>query len=99
MKTKIVTAHEESHIHGEKGSKIIGVLSNYNLEDKLWKDSFIYIYKDGMYIFFETIVDLVDYMLYGSTKMKRAYLEEKDFDILYDAEYIEGAFRDNLKWV
>lgn len=99
MKTKIKTAHEESHTHGDKGSKIVGVLTNYSPEDELWKDSFIYIFKDGMYIFFETIVDMVDYMLYGSTKMKRAYVEEAEFDEIYDAEFIDGAFRDKLKWV
>jgi hypothetical protein len=101
MKTKIKTVHEETHMHGEKGNKIVGVLLNYSIDPESinWKDSFIYIYKDKMYIFFETIVDMIDYMLYGSTKMKRAYVEEDDFDNQYDAEFIDGTFKDWLKWV
>ncbi|MFA5207088.1 MAG: hypothetical protein WC428_00160 [Candidatus Paceibacterota bacterium] len=44
------------------------------------------------------MVDLFDYLLYGESKMKRAYLEEIEFDNIYDADYVDGKFIDILKW-
>lgn len=96
MKTIIKTVHEEQY--SDNSSRIIGVLLNYSEEDANWKDSFPYYYKDGMYVFFNTIVDLIDYLLYGGKKMKRAYMQEETFDQYYDADYIEGSFNEILKW-
>jgi hypothetical protein len=45
------------------------------------------------------MVDMFDYILYGEDKMKRAYMEEEEFDSYYDAQYIEGTFSEKLKWV
>ena len=99
MKTKIKTAHEEKFTQGEK-NRILGVLFNYSFEVEHdgWRESFAYTYKDGMYIFFDTIIEMINYLLYGETKMKRAYMEENDFDELYDSNFIDGKFNDKLKW-
>lgn len=99
MYTHITTAHEEETTQQDK-KKIIGVLFNYSsdVEHEGWKESFVYIYKEGMYIFFNTIIEMIDYLLYGEAKMKRAYMEEQEFDELYDA-VIDGKFGDKLTWI
>lgn len=99
MKTRIKTAHEEEFTNS-KEKKIIGVLFNYSweVEHDGWKESFTYIYKEGMYIFFDTIIEMIDYLMYGETKMKRAYMEEQEFDELYDAYEIDGKFGEKLVW-
>ena len=96
MKTKIKTVHEEQY---SDKSRTLGVLLNYSTEDINWKDSFVYYYKDGMYIFFNTMIEMIDYLLYGEKKMKRAYMSEEEFDVYYDAENINGDFNEKLKWV
>ncbi len=97
MKTHIKTAHEEEY---SDKSRTLGVLLNFSseVEHDGWKESFVYIYREGTYIFFNTIVDMIDYLLYGDNKMKRAYMTEKDFDGYYDADFIEGPFSEKLKW-
>jgi len=99
MKTHIKTAHEEEYRQGDT-KKTIGVLFNYSsdVEHDGWKESFAYIYKEGMYIFFDTIIEMIDYLLYGEKKMKRAYMEEVEFDKLYDISYINGKFGEQLVW-
>jgi hypothetical protein len=94
MRTNITTAHEEEY---SDGSKTLGVLFNYS-EDGTFKEGLVYIYKKGMYIFFNTMIDMMDYLLYAETKVARAYMEEEEFDVYYDADYIEGKFNDLLKW-
>lgn len=99
MKTHITTAHEEGY---SDDSKTLGVLLNYTKDDSFkesFKESFIYIFKNNIYIFFDTMIDMLDYLLYGEKKMKRAYMEEEVFDSYYDASYIEGKFTDLLEWV
>lgn len=95
MKTRIKTAHEEEY---SNKSRTLGVLLNYSSIEE-WKDSLIYIYRDGMYIFFNTMIDMIDYLLYGDNKIKRAYMDEETFDSYYDAESIDGKFSDILKWL
>jgi hypothetical protein len=96
MKTYIRTVHAEEY---SDGSKTLGILLNHDEEN--YKESFPYIYnhKNTMYIFFNTMVDLFDYLLYGESKMKRAYMEEFEFDNLYDADFINGKFNEELTWV
>ena len=94
MKTFIITAHEEQY---SNNNRILGVLLNID-EDNKRVDSLIYIYYMEMYIFFNTIIDMNDYLLYGETKTKRAYLSEKDFDIYYD-NGVDGLFSKILEWV
>lgn len=94
MQTKLKTIHEEEY---SDGSKTLGILLNYSLIHE-WKDSFIYIYRDGTYIFFNTMIDMIDYLLYSDKKMKRAYMDEETFDSYYDAEFIDGKFSDLLIW-
>lgn len=93
MKTKIRTVHEEQY--GSKG-KILGVLENYELNGN-WKESFIYIYEDNMYIIFDTIIEMNEYLLYGDDNIKRAYLDENEFDEYYDSE-TSGKFVEILDW-
>ena len=104
MKTIIITAHEEQY---SDNSITLGVLCNDEIRyhsNTPFKESFTYIYKHEkkIYIFFNTMVDLFDYMFYGADeskiKMLRAYLPEAEFDTLYDMEAIEGKFTDRLTW-
>lgn len=93
--------HEESYSDG----KTFGVVTNFDLDKNLKKiDSFVYYFhtnenNDGIYIFFESIVELNDYILYGDRKIKRAYMKEDDFDKLLDSDEIKGVFNDYLKWL
>ena len=95
MKTIITTAHEEEY---SNKSKTLGVLLNLDLDGKR-VDSLLYIYNKGMYIFFNTIMDMNDYLLYGDTKTKRAYISEEDYDLYYDTNSIDGLFSENLTWL
>ena len=99
MYTHITTAHEEETTQQDK-KKIIGILLNYSsdVENEGWKESFPYIYKEGMYIFFNTIMEMMDYLLYGEAKMKRAYMEEQEFDEYYDTP-IDSKFSEKLSWL
>lgn len=96
MRTLIKTVHEEEY---SNKSKVLGVLLNYSDIDA-WKDSLIYIfnYESTTYVFFNTIIDMNDYLLYGDNKVKRAYMDEEEFDQYYDAEFIEGSFVEKLTW-
>lgn len=94
MRTKIITAHEEEY---SNKSRTLGVLLIVD-ENGNRVDSLTYIYREGTYIFFNTIIEMSDYLLYGDGKTKRAYLKEDKFDDYYDAPYIEGSFLDALKW-
>lgn len=89
------TAHEESYSDGT----IIGVLINTN-EKSEKIDSFIYRFREESttYIFFESIMDMNDHILYGDKKIKKAYMKEVDFDKLYD-DGINGTFNDQLEWL
>ena len=51
-----------------------------------------------MYIFFNTMVEMIDYVLYADTRVKRAYMEEEVFDQHYDKD-IDGKFSDVLEWL
>ena len=88
MKTFITTAHEEEY--SNKG-RTLGVLLNFD-ENHNRVDSLLYTYNKNMYVFFNTIIDMNDYILYGDNRVKRAYLSEDDFDVFYDAPHIEGKF-------
>jgi len=95
MITVIEEVHEESI--NETG-KIFGLLYNYSL-DRETKDSLCYIFTQKNYIFFETMIDMFDYYLYGEhSKSKRSYLPEKDYD-KYIGHKIDGKFADHLKWI
>lgn len=95
MKTYITSFHEEEY---SDNSRTLGVLVNLSPEKADFKDSFIYIYRNGMYIFFNTIIDMNDYLMYGEGRMTRAYMTEEDFDKYYDVKYFEGYFKDKLSW-
>jgi len=94
MKAIIKTIHEE-----EINDKIFGILLNkINDNNKLIEESIIYIFTKKRYVFFKTITDCIDYSLYGGkTKITRAYMEEKDFDTLYDKQ-MNCKFIDLLDW-
>lgn len=98
MKTKIITAHEEEFSSENVSKKIIGVLTNLN-ENGYRIDSFPYIFNESnnTYIFFNTIIDLNDYLLYGDMKTKRSYMKESKFDDFYDNGVV-GMFSEYLNW-
>ena len=93
-KTYLLTSHEEAY---SDSTYTIGVLLNHD-EDGNRVDSLIYLYRDTAYIFFNTIIDMIDYLVFNDKKIKRAYLLEQEFDKYYD-KAINGKFADNLKWV
>lgn len=93
MLTKIRTIHEEQFSGSEK---LIGVLHNFS-SDEEFSDSFIYVYNRNVYIFFNTIAEMIEYLLQGDKDIKRAYMKEEVFDSLYDNEF-EGIFEDKLSW-
>ncbi len=95
MKTIITTAHEEEY---SNGSRTLGVLLNLDMNGKRI-DSLIYIYHNEMYIFFNTIMAMNEYLLYGDGKIKRSYISEANFDKYYDAKSIQGLFAENLTWI
>jgi len=101
MKTQLQSVHEETY---SDGSKTLGILLNYN-EDQTFKESFTFIFNNEkkIYIFFSTIIDMIDYLLYGEmqgeSKMKRAYMEEVEFDKYDDADFINSKFSEVLTWV
>jgi hypothetical protein len=96
MKTFIRTAHEEEY---SNKSNTLGVLLNVDKDFKRI-DSLLYVYRENrnMYIFFNTITDMNEFLLYGDGKMQRAYLSEEEFDNIYDLGYIEGKFTEHLVW-
>ena len=96
MNTFISTAHEEED---SNKSRTFGVLLNSDNDGKR-VDSLIYVYRNNrqMYIFFNTIMDMNEFMLYGDGKFQRAYLSEEDFDVYWDAPHIDGKFTDQLVW-
>jgi len=97
MKTFIKTAHEEEY---SNKSNALGVLLNVD-EDGNRVDSLLYIYRENrkLYIFFNTITDMNEFLLYGDGKMRRAYLSEEEFDNIYDLGYLEGKISEHLTWV
>ena len=103
MITHIKSVHEEQY---SDGSRTLGVLLNYSSEPQHegWRESFIYMFRkneeeDGRYIFFNTMFDMWSYILYSENKMKIAYMDEADFDKLYDAPFIDGTFSELLNWI
>ena len=93
MLTTITTPHEEAY---SDKSRNIGVLINWD-ENNNKIDSFIYIYRSEMYIIFNTIMEMNEYLLYGDTRINRAYVTEENFDTLFDSP-IDGLFKDQLTW-
>jgi hypothetical protein len=92
MISKIKTIHEEYF-----NEKSIGVV--LNTIDNNTQETFIFLFNKKRYIFFETIMNMFDYSLYGEkTKIKRAYLDEETFDELYDKDSIEKSFNEYLNW-
>lgn len=91
----IKTPHEETYSDG----RTLGVLINYDINYKKI-DSFIYLYRQESetYVFFETIVEMNDYLLYGDNKVKKAYMKEEEFDKLFDYNF-KGVFKDYLNFV
>lgn len=108
MKTHIKTVHEEQY---SDGSRTLGILLNYSLAPNIdggadfeFKESFVYMFREneeegGRYVFFNTMFDMWSYILYSENKMKIAYMDEEDFDKLYDATFIDGTFGELLSWV
>lgn len=94
MKTRIKTIHEEEY---SDGSRTLGMLINYSSIEE-WHESFVYVYREDTYIFFQTIVEMIDYLLYSDKNIRRAYLEEEVFDEYYDKD-IDGKFSDILEWL
>jgi hypothetical protein len=100
MRTKLKSAHEEQY---SDGSKTLGIIFNYSLEveNDGWKESFAFIFnhENNMYIFFDTMFDMFNYLLNGVYNIRCAYMEEDEYDSYYDAPYIEDKFANILKWI
>lgn len=107
MKTRLKTAHEEDYISGDI-KKTFGILFNYSISTNIDNtadiermDSYVYVFnpKTARYTFFNTIIDMINSQLYGDEKIKRAYMDEWEFDEYYDAPFIEGTFGEKLNWI
>ncbi len=102
MKTKIKTIHNEE-ITGITIKRTIGVILNYSIDqnDNNWHECIIYSFnhKTLNYTFYHTIIDLINSVYYGESKIKIAMLSENEFDKIYDSDYIDGKFSDLLEWV
>ncbi len=99
MKSKIKTLTEE-YFEGTNNS--VSVLVNYVEDGRVDGDIisiyFLYYY-NNVYIVFDTIFDYINFVFYGNEKnMSRGYIDEEDFDELYDKEF-EGVFKDKVEWV
>ena len=104
MKSKLKTAHEEEIKSNDK-KYIIGVLTIFDEKYNRRLDSFVYYYNEnntlnneGLYIFFDSIMDLISFIFSGDKKVKRAYMKESEYDQYYD-NGVEGMFDDKLTWV
>ena len=97
MNTTITTAHEEQYSSSGK-KRELGILLNLDANG-MRADSLVYMYHAGTYTFFNTIIELNDFLLYGDPKTKRAYLEEAEFDVFYDSKGIDGLFAEHLTWL
>ena len=82
METYIITGHEETLTQGDN-EKTLGILTNLSKENKNWRQSVVYIFHNEIYIFFETLYDMINYLFYGENKMKRAYMDEEMFDSFF----------------
>jgi len=100
MRTRLITGHVE-HYSPDEPSKELGIMMNYNIDGKSirFESTLPYIFKNGNYIFFETLLTMFDYYLNGNVYLKRAYLPEAEFDAYFDAEFIDGLFKDKLEWM
>lgn len=96
MKTHLKLIHNEEF---SDNSRTLGVLLNYSDEDTNWRDSFIFLYHDKRYLFFNTMYEMFNYMLNGARNITYAPMSEEDFDKYDDAEFIDGMFNDVLVWV
>ena len=90
-------------IHNEKfsdGRYTIGILLNEN-DDRTWKETFAFVFEHerNMYTFYETIFDMLNFLLYREDKMKRAFMSDEEFEGYCDAQYIEDTFSSHLSWV
>ena len=81
-KYKLITIHEESLSENET----LCVFLNVNITDETDKESVIGIYDKSteIYLFFNTIKELIDYRYYSVRVMQRAYYKEVLFDEYYD---------------
>jgi hypothetical protein len=93
--SKIKTIHEEEI---PDSVVTIGILVNES-DDMLRPESFIYIYKKDtkMYIFFNTMVEMIDFYFYGNDRCKRAYVKEDTFDKMY-GEFLTDKFVNLIEW-
>jgi hypothetical protein len=104
METYIRIIHEEVIPDSENE---LGVLLNepVSTESDFKDQSFVYIYRKnltvrnmGTYIFFNSLIEMIDFYLYGNDKCVRAYMREDVFDVFYDDSF-DGKFNDHLEWV
>ena len=100
-----MTTHVKE-IHNEQfsdGRYTIGIILNYSSEVQFegWKETFVYSFEHerNMYTFYETIFDMLNYLLYHEDKKKRAFMTDEEFESYCDAPEIDGKFSDRLKWV
>lgn len=95
MNTVIELIHEETF---SDNNKTIGMLYNHSIDHTI-KDSLIYIVSKKNYIFFNTMIDMVDYLYYGDkTDVSRAYMPEDEFDVYLEG-VLDGLFSDHLTWL
>lgn len=95
MNSKIKTLFEE-YLNNTK--KSLSVLINYFNDDILDVKTYILFYDKGVYVVFNSIIDCMNFVLYGTDEVYRGYIDEEEFDYLYD-NGIDGKFEDKIMWV
>lgn len=94
MKNNIKTIHEEYYLDSNKSTSVSVLVTTYNNEEKVY---FLY-FQNQIYTVFKTIFDCVKFVVSGSDSIMRGYIDEDNFDELYD-NGLEKSFEKYVEWV
>lgn len=94
---KIKTVHEE-YYHGNKNSISVVVVYDEAIGINSINETYILYFNNGIYSVFETIDDCVAFVVYDEKKIKYGYINEDDFDDLYD-DGLHDKFSDHVEWI
>lgn len=94
---KIKTVHEE-YYHNNKNSISIVVVYDEAIGINSINETYILYFNNGIYSVFETIDDCVAFVVYDEKKIKYGYINEDDFDELYDDGFDDN-FSNHVEWI
>ena len=94
---KIKTVHEE-YYHSYKNSISVIIVYSETLSLDSINETYILYFNNGIYSVFETIDDCVAFVVYDEKKIKYGYINEDDFDDLYE-DGLHNNFSDHVEWI